>query len=130
MAAAIQTQSPAPQRVGNNPQFEEQSLRPLLFLACCGFPQSPPHPYPSPSSLPCLTHPSIRRGAVFVVFKLLLVSLFLSSSQFVSAISVLVFFATEIQPHIDSPFFSSSLRDAGYNSDCEAFGAGRRYGVG
>lgn len=65
-----------------------------------------------------------------MVFKLLLVSLFLSSSQFVSAISVLVFFATEIQPHIDSPFFSSSLRDAGYNSDCEAFGAGRRYGVG
>ena len=90
----------------------------------CGFPQSPPHPYPSspllrssplllpyPPTHPSI-HPSIRGGAVFVVFKLLLlVSLFLSSSQFVSGISVFwVFFDTEIQPHIDSPFLLSSRR--------------------
>ena len=75
-----------------------------------------------------LPYPPIRRGALFVVFKLLLVSLFLSSSQF-GHIGVGILRHGDPAAHRFA-FFSSSLRDAGYNSDCEAFGAGRRYEVG
>ena len=113
MAAAIQTQSPAPQRVGNNPSSRSS---PLLFLACCGFPNLLHIPIYSSlrsSPLPCLTHPPIhpsirRRGGRCSWCSSYYCWCHYSFPRPISfrAYRYWVFFATEIQPRVDSPFFS------------------------
>jgi hypothetical protein len=99
----------------------------LLFLAC-GFANL--RHTPILSLLRRLTHHPIRCGGVRGVQVIVFGGVIIPFPPPSSSHRCWVFFATGIQPHIDSPFSTPSLRDAGYNSDCEAFGAGRRYEVG